>query len=149
MDIVAPGLTIRTKLIDGTFPDVDRVMPKADTFRVTLPLDKAEILTAISRVNIFSVSWANAIKFARNEAGRVEISAHAPSYGTASTVVSTKWPESELDEFGVNSAYLTQLLSGCLGSDHLQPFPPQRSDRDHRRRCGHDPPSHADAGTRR
>ncbi|MFX9246857.1 DNA polymerase III subunit beta, partial [Acinetobacter baumannii] len=55
-----PGLTLRSKLVDGTFPDYGRVIPRANP--ITLTLDAAATIAAIERVATISSERGRAVK---------------------------------------------------------------------------------------
>lgn len=54
------GVTIRTKSIDGNFPDWTRVVPENDGATSMMTVNRREMLAAASRINAFLASTASA-----------------------------------------------------------------------------------------
>ena len=112
IDIVAPGVEIRTKLIDGTFPDIDRVVPK-DTPHA-FKLNRGEILDAIKQAQAVSSERGRAVRFFEAE-GRLHVETKNPEFGSAKIKTSTAWPEGA-PSFGVNGRYAAEVISNCQGA---------------------------------
>jgi len=117
IEFVTPSAVIRTKLIDGTFPDVNRVIPKADALTFRLDLKKQEIITAIDQAMIMGRSDrrfdGRAIRFFEQD-GRVALERKSVDFGTARITTSSKWSKGAKD-FGFNAAYLRQIIAPCQG----------------------------------
>lgn len=111
LDIVSPGITLRTKLIDGTFPDWKRVVPKEDAFKFAFAFNRDEIIAAINQATAIGVERGRAIKFAPDD-GRVAIERHDPEFGSAKVKTSTAWP-AKAEEFGFNSHYFRVIATAC------------------------------------
>lgn len=112
LDITAPGVEIRTKLIDGTFPDIDRVVPKESTH--TLSLNRDEALQAIKQAQAVSSERGRAVRFFEDE-GRLHVETKNPEFGNAKIKTSTKWPEGA-PSFGVNGRYAAEVIGHCQGA---------------------------------
>lgn len=130
LDIVSPGLTLRTKLIDGTFPDFERVIPKPDTQKFSFDLRQGEIVSAIKQATAISRDRRAAIRFAP-DGGKLTIGRKDPEFGAATAKTSTAWPVANRDQpepFGFNSSYLLDIMTRCQGDiimkmiDHGSPF---------------------------
>jgi len=122
LDIVAPGLTIRTKLIDGTYPDYQRVIPGRHDF--TFDLKRDEIVAAIDQATALGGDRTTAIKFS-NDNGRTVIERRSPDFGSAQVKTSTAWPldrstKQEPQPFAFNSRYLREVASNCQGAISLR-----------------------------
>lgn len=118
IDIEAAGFRIRSKLIEGTFPDITRVIPKSDDVKCHLARPRAELEHALSRLMMLPHSRfgfaGRAVRF-HPEAGSVAVSMKDQGdFGEATALVGGAWPEG-MTEFGVNSRYLRDLLLTCSG----------------------------------
>lgn len=115
LDIRAPGVSMRTKLIDGTYPDIDRVIPKDENHRLEVRRD--EILTAIRQATAIS-GWRGPAIRLHGIDGRLNVETKNPDLGTAKVVTSATWPEG-MAEIGVNSRYMREMVSNCQGEIKL------------------------------
>ena len=73
-------VTLSSKLIDGTFPDYERVIPTANDKSMTV--DKATFAHAVDRVSTIASAESRAVKLAV-AAGRLNLSANSPDRGQA------------------------------------------------------------------
>ena len=113
LDFVAAGIEVRSKLIDGTFPDIDRVVPKESTH--ALKLNREEVLQAIKQaVAVGGQKTGPAIRLHELD-GRLHIERKNIEFGTAKIKTSTKWPEGA-PSFGVNGRYMTEVIGHCQGA---------------------------------
>ena len=76
----AEGLTLTSKVIDGTFPDYTRVIPQGNTKR--LEVDAAEFAKTVDRVSTVSAERSRAVKLSLEE-DRLTLSVNAPDSGSA------------------------------------------------------------------
>ncbi len=108
-----------SKLIDGKFPDYQRVIPAAPPFAVTL--DRADLAAAIDRVATVSAERGRAVKWTvtPNEL-RLEVT--SPDAGEAAETLAAEtngepagpgWPESFV--IGFNARYTAELLATLDG----------------------------------
>lgn len=111
LDFRAPGVELRAKLIDGTFPDIDRVIPKK--FEHKLAAQREELLTAIRQATAIGGWRGQAIRL-HGIGGRLNVEVKNPELGTAKVMTSVAWPEGA-SEFGVNSRYLSEMVKRCHG----------------------------------
>lgn len=112
LDFTAPGIALRTKLIDGTYPDVDRVIPRDESHRLDIRRD--EMLTAIRQATAIG-GWRGPAIRLHGINGRMNVEIKKPDTGTAKVTTSTAWPEG-VAEIGVNSRYMTQMVKSCQGN---------------------------------
>lgn len=118
IDATAPGITLRTKLIDGTFPDIDRVIPKSQAVNHTMKFRRDEILTAIKQAAAVGAKHSSpAVRFHGID-GKLHIERRNADIGTAKVRTSTEWP-AEVDAFGFNGRYMIEILSQCQGDVNL------------------------------
>jgi DNA polymerase III subunit beta len=119
IEIAAPGMTVRTKLIDGTFPNVDRVIPREDALKYDFVFRRDEIIPAIERATAIT-GWKSgrAIRFSGKD-GRVAIDQNSTDFGIAKVATSAQWPRArdlEAPSFGFNSRYAREVIANCQGS---------------------------------
>lgn len=115
IELVTPTFVMRAKLIEGTFPDFGRVIPKPEGFALNLRFDREQLLTALRRVAIFDTRFGVAVKFARSVAGKVILSARGADEGDASARLDVDWPDSPVNDFGLNKSYLRSLVDEAAG----------------------------------
>lgn len=80
-------LQLASRLIEGEFPDFQKIIPKETKTKVVL--DREELLQAIKIASVFAKGSANIVKFDVTKKGIV-VSANAPSVGENKTEVSAK-----------------------------------------------------------
>lgn len=101
------SVVLLSKLIEGTFPDYDRVTPKNNDKQMNV--DKASFATAVDRVStIASDRGGKAVKLAMRE-GQLELSVTNPDHGTASEELAVEF-EPESFEIGFNARYLLDII---------------------------------------
>lgn len=112
IEIVAPGVVVRTKLIDGTYPDYRRVIPKAEQVEYSFEFKRQELLTALCQVGILVSDRGRAVRF-REEGGRVAVESKNPDFGSATAPLQAKWPDDKTPSFGMNLGYVRQAVTLC------------------------------------
>jgi len=103
----APGITLTSKVIDGTFPDYTRVIPAGNTRR--LEVDAAEFARAVDRVATVSSERSRAVKLSLDE-DRLVLSVNAPDSGAAEEELAVAYADDAL-EIGFNAKYLLEIAS--------------------------------------
>ncbi len=103
----APGITLTSKVIDGTFPDYTRVIPSGNTRR--LEVDAAEFAQAVDRVATVSSERSRAVKLSLDE-DRLVLSVNAPDSGAAEEELAVAYSDDAL-EIGFNAKYLLEIAS--------------------------------------
>ncbi len=103
----APGITLTSKVIDGTFPDYTRVIPTGNTRR--LEVDAAEFAKAVDRVATVSSERSRAVKLSLDE-DRLVLSVNAPDCGAAEEELAVAYADDAL-EIGFNAKYLLEIAS--------------------------------------
>ncbi len=106
---------LTSKLIDGTFPDYDRVIP-ANNDKV-LEVDCKSFAEAVDRVSTISTERSRAVKLAIEKGGLV-VSATSPENGTAVEELEVRY-ESTPIEIGFNSRYLLDITEQ-IGGEYVQ-----------------------------
>ncbi|MGE5502926.1 MAG: DNA polymerase III subunit beta [Actinomycetota bacterium] len=102
---------LTSKLIDGTFPDYERVIP-ADNDKI-LDIDCKQFASAVDRVSAISTEKSRAIKLAL-EKGTLTLSASSPENGSAVEELEAQYEAGPL-EIGFNSRYLLDILGQVEG----------------------------------
>ncbi len=106
---------LTSKLIDGTFPDYDRVIP-ANNDKV-LEVDCKSFAEAVDRVSTISTERSRAVKLAIEKGGLV-VSATSPENGTAVEELEVRYESSPI-EIGFNSRYLLDITEQ-IGGEYVQ-----------------------------
>ncbi|MBZ9659814.1 DNA polymerase III subunit beta [Mesorhizobium sp. ESP-6-4] len=111
--ISAGETVITSKLIDGTFPDYQRVIPTSNSKVVTFGSD--DMRRAADRVAIVSSERARAVKlsFADNVA---TLTVNNPDAGTAMEEIAVSY-DGEQIEVGFDASYLTELVGQFPAGD--------------------------------
>jgi len=108
------GVVLLSKLIEGTFPDYERVTPKNNDKEMNV--DRAAFATAVDRVStIASDRGGKAVKLSVKD-GQLELSVTNPDHGTASEELAVEF-EPESFEIGFNARYLLDIV-GQIRSDN-------------------------------
>jgi DNA polymerase-3 subunit beta len=103
---------LTTKLIDGTFPDYQRVIPANNDKR--LVVEKAPFQAAVDRVSTISSERGRAIKLSIAD-GKMTLSVNNPDSGSASEELEVDYDSAPI-EIGFNARYLLDI-AGQLASD--------------------------------
>ena len=102
-----PTITLTSKVIDGTFPDYTRVIPRGNTRR--LEVDAADFARAVDRVATVSSERSRAVKLALDE-DRLVLSVNAPDAGAADEELAVAYADEPL-EIGFNAKYLQEIAA--------------------------------------
>jgi DNA polymerase-3 subunit beta len=102
---------LTSKLIDGTFPDYERVIP-ADNDKV-LEVDCKAFSQAVDRVSAISNEKSRAVKLSLDKGG-LTLSASSPESGSAQEELEAAYDSGPID-IGFNSRYLLEILAQIEG----------------------------------
>ncbi len=100
-----------SKLIDGTFPDYERVIPTGND--KSLEVDCSDFAAAVDRVATISTEKSRAVKL-HVENGVVTLTASSPESGMATEEIEVKY-EQEAIEIGFNARYLLDIAQQIEG----------------------------------
>jgi DNA polymerase III subunit beta len=100
-------LVLTTKLIDGTFPDYERVIPRNND--KVLEVETNAFSRAVDRVSTISLEKSRAVKMGVSQ-GKVTLVVNNPDSGSAEEEVPATY-ESDAIEIGFNSRYLLDVAS--------------------------------------
>jgi DNA polymerase-3 subunit beta len=105
------GLVLTSKLIDGTFPDYERVIPRHND--KTLDLDTKLFAGAVDRVSTISFEKGRAVKLNISR-DRLVLSVNNPDSGSAEEEIAVSYNAEPLD-IGFNSRYLLDVAAQIKG----------------------------------
>ena len=108
-------LVFTTKLIDGKFPDYQRVIPVDGN--KTMEVERDTLKQALSRISILSNEKYRGIRLSLSS-GNLAIQANNPDQEEAEEELQVSYDESEM-EIGFNVTYLIDVLN-VLKSDQVQ-----------------------------
>ncbi len=104
---------LRSRLIDGTFPDYERVIPSDNDKLLVMPT--ADLAQAVDRVATISTDKSRAIKLAMTP-GKLTLTAISPDAGRAVDEVDVDY-QSEPMEIGFNARYILDITGQIEGND--------------------------------
>lgn len=99
------SVVLTSKLIDGTFPDYERVIPSGNDKILTL--DKAAFKSAVDRVSTISSDRGRAVKLSLSE-DTLTLAVNNPDSGSATDEIPVSYSAEPL-EIGFNSRYLLDI----------------------------------------
>jgi DNA polymerase-3 subunit beta len=102
-----PQTQIFTRLIDGEFPNIEKIIP--DTFKTKAIINKDDLLSSVKTTSIFARGAANIIKLKINGKG-INLSANTPQVGQEEDFVEAKTDGEEM-ETAFNYRFLLDLLN--------------------------------------
>lgn len=105
-------LNLTSKLIDGEFPDYERVIPKGND--KTLDVSKSDFHDAVDRVSAISTERSRAVKLSIAE-NMIVLSAVSVDTGTATEEVPLSNYVGGAIDIGFNSRYLLDILKQISG----------------------------------
>jgi DNA polymerase III subunit beta len=105
------GLVLTSKLIDGTFPDYERVIPRHND--KVLEVDTKLFAGAVDRVSTISFEKGRAVKLNVGH-DRLVLSVNNPESGSAEEEIAATYDSEPLD-IGFNSRYLLDIASQIKG----------------------------------
>ena len=103
----AGKLVLTSKLIDGTFPDYERVIPRNND--KILEADTKQFSEAVDRVSTISFEKSRAVKLALS-AGKMSMVVNNPDSGSAEEEIHVTY-DRDVMEIGFNSRYLLDVAS--------------------------------------
>jgi DNA polymerase-3 subunit beta len=107
------NVVLTSKLIDGTFPDYQRVIPTGND--KVLDVNASDLAEAVDRVATISAEKTRAVKL-NLERNRLQLSVVNPEAGSANEELPVDYRSDSL-EIGFNSRYLLDILGQLDGSE--------------------------------
>jgi DNA polymerase-3 subunit beta len=110
--ITIGDVVLTSKLIDGTFPDYERVIPKNNDKE--MKVDRGSFAEAVDRVSTVASERGRAVKLALSD-GKLTLSVNNPDSGSATEELEVDYAAEPI-EIGFNSRYLLDITTQ-LSSD--------------------------------
>ena len=110
-----PNVLLMARLIEGTFPNYEQVVPRAHPHRVTL--SRAALTAALRRVSVLSEERTKPVRFLLTP-GQLKMTAHSPDYGEAEEQMEAQFAGEEI-AIGFNSRYVLDALGAQDGEQVL------------------------------
>jgi DNA polymerase-3 subunit beta len=107
------SVTLSSKLIDGNFPDYQRVIPTGND--KTMTVDRRMFAEAVDRVSTIASEKSRAVKISLKK-GSMVLSASSPEYGSANEELEITYDGSPI-EIGFNARYLLDITSQLQGTE--------------------------------
>ena len=104
---------LRSRLIDGTFPDYERVIPSDNDKLMVMPT--AELAEAVDRIATISTDKSRAIKLALSES-KLTLTAISPDAGRGIEELDVDY-KSDAMEIGFNARYILDITGQIEGKD--------------------------------
>jgi len=110
-----PNVLLMARLIEGTFPNYEQVVPRAHPHRVTL--SRAALTAALRRVSVLSEERTKPVRFLLSP-GLLKLTANSPDYGEAEEQMEAQFAGEEIS-IGFNSRYVLDALGAQTGEQVL------------------------------
>jgi DNA polymerase-3 subunit beta len=109
------GVVLTSKLIDGTFPDYQRVIPAGND--KSLVVERGDFAKAVDRVSTISSERGRAVKLALAD-GRLTLTVNNPDSGSATEEIEVDYDNTPID-IGFNARYLLDITAQLDGDTAL------------------------------
>ena len=113
--VAAAEVVLTSKLIDGTFPDYQRVIPSGNDKLLTV--DRGDFAASVDRVSTISSERGRAVKLSMAD-GRMTLSVTNPDSGSATEEIEVDYDAGPLD-IGFNARYLMDIAAQLDGDTAL------------------------------
>jgi DNA polymerase-3 subunit beta len=107
------AVVLTSKLIDGTFPDYQRVIPTGND--KDMQVDRQTFASAVDRVSTVSSERGRAVKLALAD-GQLTLTVNNPDSGSATEEIAVGY-EADPMEIGFNARYLLDITNQLAGDD--------------------------------
>jgi len=107
------SVVLTSKLIDGTFPDYQRVIPTGNDKK--LVIDRQSFASAVDRVSTISSERGRAVKLSIAE-GQLTLAVNNPDSGSATEELAADYSSDPI-EIGFNARYLLDVAAQLTGSE--------------------------------
>ena len=107
------SVVLTSKLIDGTFPDYQRVIPTGNDKK--LVVDRQSFAQAVDRVSTISSERGRAVKLSIAD-GQVTLAVNNPDSGSATEELVAEYSADPI-EIGFNAKYLLDVAAQLSGSE--------------------------------
>lgn len=106
--------SLTTKLIDGTYPDVSRVIPAGHQY--ALRTSRADLINALRAITPMATGKTRAVRIAL-QPEQMSLQIQSPDIGTTSFLVAVKHNTPEGYSFGLNARCLLDALDALTGEE--------------------------------
>jgi DNA polymerase-3 subunit beta len=106
-----PNVLLIARLIEGTFPNYEQVVPKAHPHRIAIA--RGALTAALRRVSVLSEERTKPVKFVLSS-GVLKLTAYSPDFGEAEEQVEIQYAGEEIT-IGFNSRYVLDALGAQAG----------------------------------
>lgn len=110
---VFPEIQLFSRVIEGEFPDYEKIIPKSSSVKVIL--DKEEFNRAVKLVSVFARDSSNIIRFKINKE-TMEISANSPQVGENKFSLGAKIEGEEM-EVAFNFRFIQGFIGAVAGNE--------------------------------
>ncbi|MDC0546302.1 DNA polymerase III subunit beta, partial [Gammaproteobacteria bacterium] len=107
VDVKTQNLSFSSKLIDGKYPDYDKVFPTGEP--LPLEISKELLQSALSRASVLSNEKYRGVRFQLSE-GELKLTANNPEQESAEEILKVDYKGMDL-EVGFNIGYLLDVLN--------------------------------------
>ena len=107
------SVVLTSKLIDGTFPDYQRVIPTGND--KALVIDRATFAAAVDRVSTISSERGRAVKLSISD-GQLALAVNNPDSGSATEELAADYSSDPI-EIGFNARYLLDVAAQLTGGE--------------------------------
>ncbi len=104
-------ITLTSRLIEGTYPNYDQVVPKNNEKKVVI--DKLAFLKALRRTSLMSRERTNAVRFDL-EPGKITLISMNPDLGEAREEIEAQYKGEQIS-IGYNARYVLDILNAMEG----------------------------------
>jgi DNA polymerase-3 subunit beta len=101
-----PNVLLIARLIEGTFPNYEQVVPQKHPYRIPVP--RSAMTAALRRVSVLSEERTRPVKFVFNP-GVLKLTAYSPDFGEAEEQLEVAYDGAEM-VIGFNSRYVLDAL---------------------------------------
>ena len=108
------GVSLVSKLIDGTYPDYQRVVPQGNGNRFLV--ERAALVAAVDRVTTMSSGGSRAVRFSFDD-GEIRLAVSNPDAGSAEETVPAVLQDGQKVEIGFNGRYCLDVLAAAGGKN--------------------------------
>jgi len=109
-----PNVLLVARLIEGTFPNYEQVVPKSHPYRIVL--SRSGLTAALRRVSVLSEERTKPAKFILSP-GILRLTAYSPDFGEAEEQIEVEYVGEEMT-IGFNSRYVLDAL-GAQGGEQV------------------------------
>jgi len=121
MTVQAEDVTLGIRLVDGSFPDYNQILPKTEP-QTTLEINRDDFLRALNRVMIAATDKQRSMKFSvsQNENGenKLVLLSHSPEVGEAIAEVDVVKIGEDVS-LGFNSTYVKEAVNNLKDSGQI------------------------------